>query len=281
MKRFLLAALIAAGIHGVLLSSRVGWFSRTFHRAAHDPALSLTLVSLRSPVMTGTPTREEAVEIGKTAPAAPRKIERKPPRKPKAISKQKLPRGHAQSPKPKGVPKRVPAPRRPEIVSLRPVPMPNATSEEKRSSRSVKEEEADQSEQAEESGSVSEESVRDALADQPDLGHEAAPQGMPGTAALREGAPVMQAARPLYRKNPRPAYPRLARRRGYQGIVILEVLVGRDGTPGKVRVFRSSGYRSLDNAAVEAVERWSFAPGSENGNPVDMWVKIPVRFQLH
>ncbi|HDZ23199.1 MAG TPA: energy transducer TonB, partial [Desulfobacteraceae bacterium] len=31
---------------------------------------------------------------------------------------------------------------------------------------------------------------------------------------------------------------------------------------------------------IRAVEKWSFEPGSKNGNPVDMWVKIPVRFQL-
>lgn len=87
-------------------------------------------------------------------------------------------------------------------------------------------------------------------------------------------------ARPLYKENPAPRYPRIARRRGYQGTVILEVLVNRNGKVGDVRVFRSSGYSVLDRAATESVKEWVFQPGKRGKQTVDMWVRIPVRFQL-
>jgi protein TonB len=91
---------------------------------------------------------------------------------------------------------------------------------------------------------------------------------------------VIHEARPIYRKNPSPQYPGLARRRGYQGTVVLEVLVDERGRVGGLRVFTSSGYAILDRAAVAAVENWLFEPGIREGEEVAMWVKIPIRFEL-
>jgi len=39
-------------------------------------------------------------------------------------------------------------------------------------------------------------------------------------------------------------------------------------------------YKSLDTAALAAVKTWQFEPGTINGNPKEMWVKIPVKFEL-
>ena len=93
-------------------------------------------------------------------------------------------------------------------------------------------------------------------------------------------ASAVQMATPLYWRNPPPRYPALARRRHYTGTVILEVLVDTNGLAGEVRVVRSSGYTLLDEAALEAVRRWQFAPGTEGGRPTAMRVKIPIRFRL-
>ncbi len=87
-------------------------------------------------------------------------------------------------------------------------------------------------------------------------------------------------ATPLYRTNPSPDYPRLARRRGYQGNVVLEVLVGRNGTVGDLRVSKSSGYPVLDRAALDSVKKWTFVPGMQGNERVKMWVKVPIRFEL-
>lgn len=92
--------------------------------------------------------------------------------------------------------------------------------------------------------------------------------------------PVIQEARPLYQQNPKPKYPRIATKRGYQGTVLLEVLVNRNGSVGDLRVSTSSGYSILDRAAMKSVKDWLFVPGKRGDETVDMWVVIPVRFQL-
>ncbi len=87
-------------------------------------------------------------------------------------------------------------------------------------------------------------------------------------------------ARPLYRTNPLPEYPKIARRRGYQGSVVLEVLVGQNGKVVDLRVAKTSGYPILDKAAITTVKDWSFEPGMVGKERVVMWVRIPIRFEL-
>jgi TonB family protein len=89
------------------------------------------------------------------------------------------------------------------------------------------------------------------------------------------------AAIPRYRDNAPPLYPPSARRRGYEGLVVLIVEVMADGRPGEVRIGRSSGYRILDSAAQKAAARWRFEPGTRNGKPVRMLAEVPVRFVLN
>jgi protein TonB len=72
---------------------------------------------------------------------------------------------------------------------------------------------------------------------------------------------VVREARPIYRKNPPPEYPKLARKRGYQGTVILEVLVDCKGKAADLRIFMSTGYPILDRVAMESVKNWLFEPG--------------------
>jgi protein TonB len=87
-------------------------------------------------------------------------------------------------------------------------------------------------------------------------------------------------ARPIYRSNPSPKYPGIARIRGYQGNVLLDVLVNDDGKVDDVKIFRSSGYPILDRAATSSVKRWLFEPGRVGKEKKDMWVRVPIRFEL-
>jgi protein TonB len=87
-------------------------------------------------------------------------------------------------------------------------------------------------------------------------------------------------ATPLYRQNPVPDYPLLGRKRGYQGTVIIDVLVSREGRVSDLRLSTSSGHTVLDQAALTSVKTWLFHPGTRGEEKVDMWVKVPVRFQL-
>lgn len=93
-------------------------------------------------------------------------------------------------------------------------------------------------------------------------------------------AQVIQKATPLYQINPPPPYPRQARRRGFEGFVLLSVLVDEKGAAAEVAVFRSSGHAILDEAALKAVRHWRFKAGSVNGRQTPMRVTVPVRFQL-
>lgn len=83
-----------------------------------------------------------------------------------------------------------------------------------------------------------------------------------------------------YLHNPLPNYPRSARRRRLEGTVLLFVCVDREGAPTRVSVRTSSGFDSLDRAALEAVNRWRFEPARRNGVATAGEVLVPVEFRL-
>ena len=83
-----------------------------------------------------------------------------------------------------------------------------------------------------------------------------------------------------YLKNPRPAYPELAQRRGWEGEVLLRVRVSPEGRPVTISVQKSSGRDLLDTAAVEAVRGWSFVPAHLGSQAVAGWVTVPIVFHL-
>jgi len=91
--------------------------------------------------------------------------------------------------------------------------------------------------------------------------------------------PTLDSA-PAYTYNPKPSYPRAARRRGQQGTVTLLVEVLPNGRVGGIDIDRSSGHQLLDDAAVKAVKKWRFAPARKGRTSVRAWVKIPVEFNL-
>ena len=78
----------------------------------------------------------------------------------------------------------------------------------------------------------------------------------------------------------RPVYPRYCRINGQEGVVVLVVEVGADGKPGAVTVAESSGHTRLDNAAIEALRKASFAPATRGGKPVASMKRIAVAFRL-
>ncbi|MBW2465852.1 MAG: energy transducer TonB [Deltaproteobacteria bacterium] len=91
---------------------------------------------------------------------------------------------------------------------------------------------------------------------------------------------VLQVAYPRYQLNAPPVYPKLARKRGQQGTVILQVLVNGEGRVDELKIDFSSGFSLLDRAALTAVRKWIFEPGSRGGAKVPMWVRVPVTFKL-
>jgi TonB family protein len=96
----------------------------------------------------------------------------------------------------------------------------------------------------------------------------------------RSGNDVVVDARPKYKENPLPHYPSVARRRGYEGRMVLRVEVLESGKVGQIEIATSSGFEVLDKAALGSVKGWSFFPGTRNGKRTIQWVMVPVRFFL-
>ncbi len=83
-----------------------------------------------------------------------------------------------------------------------------------------------------------------------------------------------------YLKTVAPDYPRAARESGRQGRVLLRVLVDEAGLCAAVELAQSSGHADLDAAALEAVRQWRFTPARLQGQTVQAYVLVPVRFTL-
>lgn len=83
-----------------------------------------------------------------------------------------------------------------------------------------------------------------------------------------------------YLRNPAPAYPAIARRNGDQGTVTLKVLVSAEGVSLRVELDQTSGSKSLDDAALEAVKGWRFVPARRGTQNIEAWVRVPVVFKL-
>jgi protein TonB len=112
---------------------------------------------------------------------------------------------------------------------------------------------------------------------------EPAKQAGPQAVLQNDGVSLpgtLQMAYPRYQLNAPPAYPGLARKRGQEGTVILQILVDKDGMVDDLNIDVSSNFPLLDRAAVSAVWKWSFEPGRRGEERVQMWVRVPVTFKL-
>ncbi len=92
---------------------------------------------------------------------------------------------------------------------------------------------------------------------------------------IRVGGNVQQA---LLIKQPKPAYPPLAKQARIQGVVRLNAIIGKDGTIQNLTV--ASGHPLLVPSAMEAVKQWVYKPTLLNGEPVEVVTQIDVNFTL-
>jgi protein TonB len=262
MKRLLLAAGLALTIHGFLLGAKPGWIKKNVLQRPRPRVVTLTLSTYQpeKPQEVKSPPKRQKIYPQKTAPVLQKK-ERKP------IPKQKPPK--KRKPKPKKVltsqkPAKVSTPSEkksvPRVTDSAPPPLkPDPFPEPER---------PENVEAFEHWADLTEDSLKNKAVEEKTRMVSTPP------------AQVLREAKPKYRTNPSPRYPRLARRRGYEGTVVLEVLVTPNGRVKDLHVFKSGGYAVLDKAAVTSVKDWLFEPGMRGDEKVEMWVKIPIRFQL-
>ena len=108
----------------------------------------------------------------------------------------------------------------------------------------------------------------------------APPPPAPAPAPVAELPVTAAFGRAGYLNNPPPAYPAIALRQGWQGTVLLRVRVLASGHPASVEVQKSSGRKVLDDAAVQTVQGWSFAPAKRGDTPIDGWATVPIEFKV-
>lgn len=100
------------------------------------------------------------------------------------------------------------------------------------------------------------------------------------TATPASAAVVLPSSDADYLNNPAPVYPRMSRRMGEQGTVMVRVLINADGRAEQAEIRTSSGHARLDDAALDTVKRWRYVPGKRAGTAEAMWFNVPVRFVL-
>ena len=85
-------------------------------------------------------------------------------------------------------------------------------------------------------------------------------------------------ARRLLLQGNDPAYPKEAKLSGLQGSVMIQALIGSDGSVRELHLM--GGYFVLGRAAFEAVRQWRFRPYVLNGNPVEARTVLTFTFEL-
>lgn len=77
-----------------------------------------------------------------------------------------------------------------------------------------------------------------------------------------------------------PDYPVRARAKGVTGYVVLNLLIDESGDVVNIKVLESKPSGEFEEAAKAAVKSWKFQPASYQGEPVRVWAKQIVRFDL-
>ena len=75
-----------------------------------------------------------------------------------------------------------------------------------------------------------------------------------------------------------PEYPAAARQEKLQGVILLDVVVGRDGSVLETRAL--NGPNILAQAAMEALRWWKFEPYNVQGKPAVVETTVAVEFKL-
>jgi TonB family protein len=86
--------------------------------------------------------------------------------------------------------------------------------------------------------------------------------------------------RPKILHSEAPVYPTSARRQNITGTVVLVALVDISGNVADVKVIESPDQR-LSAAAVSALSKWRFSPGTVEGKPDMFTMVFPIVFSLN
>ncbi|KLV07295.1 hypothetical protein ABT56_05910 [Photobacterium aquae] len=241
-KRYVIAGAISVAFHGVLLSVVPNTMALAMPIGTEANKVSLNLVAVPSP----QPKPTAQVEPDTQPQQVPEKeapTERKKLVKKKQVEAPKTPKAKPRPPKP--VEKKVkPVDKQPKPVVHKKTVEPKKQSEK----------------------------------------HIEAPSVPAQTAEASSGVnnnPQL-VSKPTFATRPSPvSYPKMAKRRGIEGMVMVEVWIDETGKQIKQTLVQSSGANILDDAAIKAIKRWRFSSHIVDGQAIAHRVQIPVRFELN
>ena len=75
-----------------------------------------------------------------------------------------------------------------------------------------------------------------------------------------------------------PTYPPLAKQARISGSVVLQAVIGKDGSIENLHAV--SGHPMLIQSAIDAVRQWKYKPYFLNGEPVEVDTQVTVNFTL-
>jgi TonB family protein len=114
-----------------------------------------------------------------------------------------------------------------------------------------------------------------------------APANSSSGVSAGEGATVVDAGQiksvggvvtaPVLIKQVEPKFSEEARKKQFNVICTVTLIVDKNGLPQNVRVLRGVGM-GLDMNAVEAVRQYRFKPAMQNGKPVAVYLNVQVHF---
>lgn len=97
-----------------------------------------------------------------------------------------------------------------------------------------------------------------------------------GTEPVFKGAQV----NPRYSGSLQPAYPPGMIREDREGVVTVRVLIGIDGRVKAIEALKADAPAFLEATRKQALSKWRFLPATRDGEPVESWREMTVRFEL-
>ncbi len=75
-------------------------------------------------------------------------------------------------------------------------------------------------------------------------------------------------------------YPKAAKRKGIEGYVLFNLLIGKDGKVIRTKILEAQPEGVFEDAATMSVSQWRFEPATYKGEPVKVWAKQKIAFKF-
>ena len=75
-------------------------------------------------------------------------------------------------------------------------------------------------------------------------------------------------------------YPKASLMNEEQGTTSMSFLINADGSVAESKLEKTSGFKSLDKAALKSLTACKFKPGTKDGAPAQTWTKVDYAWKL-